>query len=79
MKLHHANRPCMGSQRGRTANRRISNIELQNFEGRDRFAQSFYKIDMTEFDNETCNLELSMKDNLVHNDMHLRYKWYLFC
>ena len=29
----------------RKANRRISNIEPQNFEGWFRFAQSFYKID----------------------------------
>ena len=28
-----------------TANRRISNIEPQNVEGRFRFAQSFFKID----------------------------------
>jgi hypothetical protein len=37
--------PCMKLHIVRTANRRISNIEPQNVEGWNRFAQSFFKID----------------------------------
>jgi hypothetical protein len=40
---HYASLASHEIPRGRTANRRISNIEPQNFEGWFRFAQSFYK------------------------------------
>jgi hypothetical protein len=46
MKPHYAIMASYEIPRGRTANRRISNIEPQNIEGRFRFAQSvinFYK------------------------------------
>jgi hypothetical protein len=39
----HATKPRMQLHVPGTANRRIANIEPQNFEGWNRFAQSFFK------------------------------------
>jgi hypothetical protein len=47
-----------------TANRRISNIEPQNVEGWNRFAQSFFKIDRTQYF-DICHAGVSLSIKLV--------------